>query len=97
MTTGLYLGNNASSGNYNLGGSGVLLASGTEFVGTLGAGTLSQAGGANTVTSLSLGSSGTYNLSGGALFVNGIQAGGGTFNFSGGSLVAGTGFPPARP
>ena len=94
--TGLYLGNNAASGNYNLSGSGVLLASGTEYVGSFGAGTFNQLGGTNTVPSLSLGLSGAYNLGGGALLVNGIQANGGVFNFSGGTLVASSVFSTSQ-
>ena len=55
-------------------------------------GTYNQSAGTNTVTSaLSLGAGGTYNLTGGALLVSGIQ-GTGAFNLSGGTLVAGAGF-----
>ena len=94
---GLYLGRNAgSSGIYNLSGSGVLSAY-TEYVGYLGTGTFNQSGGSNTVTSaLSLGTAGTYNLTGGALIVPGIQGAGG-FNVGSGTLVAGADSPPARP
>ena len=84
----LYLGyNSASSGSYSLSDSGILFA-GNEYTGYSGSGTFTQSGGTNTVTSVfALGGGGTYNLSGGALLVPGIQ-GTGSFNLGGGTLVA---------
>jgi autotransporter-associated beta strand protein len=80
----LFLGSNAGgSGAYNLSGSGQLSA-GSEFVGSSGTGTFTQTGGTNTVSSLSIGSSGVYLLAGGVLQVNstflnnGVFAGNGT-------------------
>ena len=62
-----------------------------------GLGTFNQSGGTNTVTStLSLGTSGIYNLTGGALLVPGIQ-GTGVFNLGGGTLVANAAFSTAQP
>ena len=96
-TAYLFLGNNLSScGSYSLSGSGVLSAA-YEYVG-LFASTFNQSAGTNMVTnSLILAGPGSYNLTGGALAVCGIQARGGTFTFSGGTLVAGAGFTTAQP
>ena len=70
--TGLYIGRGSgSSGTYNLSG-GQLSANCDEYVGYEGAGTFTQTGGTNTITSdlhlgYNSGASGTYNLSGGTL------------------------------
>ena len=65
-------------------------------MGYSGTGTFTQSGGTNTVTALfSLGAAGTYNLTGGALIVPGIQ-GTGTFNLGGGTLVASAGFSTSQ-
>jgi formylglycine-generating enzyme required for sulfatase activity len=89
----LYLGYNSSgSGSYALSGTGLLTVS-TEYVGYSGAGTFSQTGGVNQVSSLMLGSnggSGTYNFSGGTLALASLSKGTGSaaFNFGGGTLQA---------
>ena len=72
-TGALYLGYSpGSSGVYNLSGSGHLSA-GYEFVGWNPGttGLFQQSGGSNVVASLSIGSGGLYQLSGGTLQVNG--------------------------
>ncbi len=83
--------NNAPSGI-----TGRSLSASAEYVGTSGTGSLTQSGGTNTVTSvLSLGGSGTYNLTGGVLVAASIQ-GTGTFNLGGGTLVASAGFSTSQ-
>ena len=96
----LYVGNNvASSGAYNLSGSGVLTVAGTEVIGNLGTGTFLQSGGSNAigngfsgavlVLGNNAGASGSYLLSGsGGLsasseFVG--SSGSGAFSQSGGT------------
>ena len=73
-----------------------MLSAAYEYVGYAGAGTFNQSGGTNTMTTsrFQIGPGGTYNLTGGALLVPGIQAiiGGGPFNLGGGTLVANASF-----
>ena len=97
--TNLYLGyNSGSNGTYSLNGTGSLGVIGSEAVGYNGTGIFSQSGGTNNVERNLLisrypltGSSGTYNLSGGTLNVNGEIVNNGTFNqTNGGSSVKGT-------
>ena len=92
---GLYVGYwSGSRGNYILSG-GQLWAS-QENVSFNGTGTFTQSGGTNMVTgAFSLGEAGTYNLTGGALLVPGIQ-GTGVFNLGGGTLIASTGFSTSQ-
>jgi RHS repeat-associated protein len=85
----LYLGYSAGdSGSYSLSGTGTLTISGTEYVGYNGTGNLNQTGGANTDgSSLDVGSSGTYILSNGSLFVgNLVVSNPGQFNWTGGTF-----------
>ena len=102
----LYLGYNAgSSGTYNLSGSGQLSPSFYQYVGYSGPGTFTQSGGSHGAPSGSyadypvvylgynLGSSGTYNLSGGQFSPYGETvgySGSGTFTQSGGTNTDGT-------
>ena len=84
-----------SSGSYSLSGSGLLSAY-NEAVGISGTGTFTQSGGTNMVMgAFSLGSAGTYNLTGGALLVPGIR-GTGAFNLGGGTLVANASFSTSQ-
>ena len=96
---GLYLGyNSGSRGSYNLNGSG-LLSTSAEYIGygSSSTGTFTQSGGTNMVTSVFwLAGTGTYNLTGGALSLPGIQ-GTGTLNLGGGTLVANAAFCTAQP
>ena len=80
ISNSLYLGyNSGASGTYALSGTGTLAAA-AEYIGNNPAATaaLLQTGGANTVTNLSIGSSGQYLLSGGTLTVNGSLINNGT-------------------
>ena len=85
---------NGLSGTYNLSGTGALSAN-YEQIGEWGTGEFNQNGGTNTVANdLSLGvgstSTGTYNLSGGALDITGSivnGAGTGFLNIDGGTLT----------
>jgi autotransporter-associated beta strand protein len=77
----LYLGYMVgSSGSYNLGGSGLLSSAYSEYIGNSGSGSFTQSGGVNSVSqNLYLhysGSSASYNLSGGSLYVQSAQSGG---------------------
>jgi autotransporter-associated beta strand protein len=87
----LYVGYGASSGSYNLSGSGVLNASSLS-VGSSGTSTFTQSGGTSAVTAAFSLSGGTYNLNAGLLSVPNIQGTGGTFNFSGGTLLTNSPF-----
>ncbi|MGO9113049.1 MAG: hypothetical protein ACLP9L_27775 [Thermoguttaceae bacterium] len=84
----LYLGNKAaSSGTYNLTGSGQLSA-GTACVGYSGTGTFTQSGGTHSIANAlylgyNAGSSGTYNLSGSGQ----LSAGGEYFGYSPGATA----------
>lgn len=84
--TTLYLGANSSgNGTYSLSGTGKLDVTGSEAVGYYGTGVFYQSGGTNNIgknliiSRFPPGSSGTYNLSGGALNVNGEIVNNGTF------------------
>ena len=78
----LYLGRYAvSTGNYELSG-GQLLAA-TEYVGSYGMGTFTQFAGVHSVSLLSIGSSGTYRLSGGTLNLNAGFDNQGVFDLTG--------------
>jgi autotransporter-associated beta strand protein len=88
--------NPGGSGALNLGSAGSFSA-GSEYVGYYGTGTFTQSGGTNTTPALCLafssGSSGTYNLNGGALIVGCVTqgsaltgSGSATFNLGGGTL-----------
>ena len=95
----LFLGTYGGTGTYSL-STGSLLAS-YEYIGTAGTGTFTQSGGSHTVDDGSgngalwvgtQGGSGTYNLNGGSLTVNGdicigASTATGTFSQSGGSLL----------
>ena len=103
ISSGLYLGHNSgSNGKYNLNGSGQLKAA-SGYIGNSGTGTLNQSGGTNTVNALTLGrysaSSGTYNLTGGTLFLTSISKGDGdaAFNFGGGTLQPNSSFTTTLP
>jgi hypothetical protein len=79
-----------TSGSHTLSGTGSILA-GNETIGGSGTGTFNQSGGTHTVTNVltiaaANGSSGTYNLTGGALTANG-----GITNNAGGSFTVGAG------
>jgi hypothetical protein len=85
----------AKTGSFTLADTKALTTT-NQYVGKYGTGTLTQTGGTNTVTNLTLGSqsgsSGTYNLQGGLLKADTINFGSGTyaFNFTGGTLSVGT-------
>jgi hypothetical protein len=89
----MYIGYSAGSrGQYNLSGTGSLSASGFEFVGIDGMGTISQSGGTNSTSGLVLGvrsGTGVYNLNAGSLSSSISESvggsGTGTFNQSGGT------------
>jgi len=102
VTSSLTIGQVNDVGSYNL--SGGTLTAPVEYIGDYNAATFTQGGGTNTVNgTLHLGnhagsgylSSGTYNLNGGTLQVNGIVRGSesgsitATVNFNGGTLRAG--------
>ncbi len=92
-------GSNTFGGTLTVDGGTLQIPSGsltadTEYVGNNGIGTVTQTGGTNTVTNtfsigVNPGSSGTYNLSGGLLVVNGMFGGAGSssLNISGGTLT----------
>jgi T5SS/PEP-CTERM-associated repeat protein len=78
----LYIGyNSGSNGSYALSGTGQLTAA-NEYVGysSAAAASFQQTGGTNTVSNLSIGSAGTYELAGGTLQINGGIVNQGTFN-----------------
>ncbi|MGD0461441.1 MAG: PEP-CTERM sorting domain-containing protein [Tepidisphaeraceae bacterium] len=86
-----------SSGTYNLSGTGSLSVSGNEFVGYNGTGNFTQTAGTNMVTgaltlAANTGSTGTYNLQGGALTAAAISVNsGGSITLSGtGTIAAGS-------
>jgi hypothetical protein len=98
LSSTLILGyNTASSGTYDLSGTGVLAPS-DEYVGLYGTGTILQSGGTNTVNMLRLGlysgSTGNYRLSGTGQLSTGEQrvgeSGAGDFGQSGGVNTATT-------
>ncbi len=85
----LFMGfNSSASGTYNLGGTGTLSATGSEYIGSSGSALFTQNGGTNTAGgTLSIGSSGTYTLSNGILSAGALNvASGGTFNWTSGTL-----------
>jgi fibronectin-binding autotransporter adhesin len=101
----IYLGNagvGASSGDYELSGTGALTCGDNEFVGYGAAGTFNQTGGTNTVTNILFlastnGLTGTYSLSGTGVLVAHTsetigQSGSGVFNQSGGFNTTGAMF-----
>ena len=98
----LYLGFSGGTGCYNLSGSGLLYASDEYVGGNGGTAAFNQSGGVNFVQGLtatgqlSLGTSGTYTLTGGALLTPGIQANGGAFTLGGGTLVATAAFATSQ-
>ena len=71
----------ASSGNYSLAAG--LLSPLAEYVGAVGAGTFVQSGGTNTVSFLSLGNAGCYQLAGGSLQIDGGFVSSGTLDGAG--------------
>ena len=89
----LFLGDTASAGTYNLGGTGLLTAP-TEYIGWSGSGSFTHSGGTNSATTeLDLGygsgATGSYSLSGSGLLTVPVlfvgNSGSGTFTQSGGT------------
>jgi fibronectin-binding autotransporter adhesin len=103
VTAALIVGGLSEGGAYNLSGTGLLSAD-REYIGYEAAGTLTQSGGTNIITTdltlgVESGSSGTYNLNGGTLVAKSISQGSGAaaFNFGGGTLQASGDFSLSLP
>lgn len=92
----LYVGTTGYSGSYTLSASHHITAT-NEIIGQGGIGSLTQTGGTQLVTNLSLGTgvngNGAYNMQGGSLSaatIDTMNAGTASFNFTGGTLAVGT-------